>query len=51
MSHFLDLPANSTFFTMIRIFIQTGEMLTDGAEKSRHFPTTLLTSGTTFTNL
>ena len=51
MSHFLDLPANSTFFTLMRIFPQTGEMLTDGAEISKHFPSTLLTSGVTFTNL
>ena len=44
-------PANSTFFTMIWIFVFTGEMLTDGTEIGGNYPSTLLTLGTVFTNL
>ena len=33
MSH---LPANSTFFTMIRVIAPTGKMFTDGTDIGRH---------------
>ena len=46
-----DLPAYSTFFTMVRILVHTGEMFTDGTEISRHFPSTFTTFSTVFANL
>ena len=47
----VDLPANSTFFTMIRFLVHTGKMFTDGTDTSRHVFLTLKKLGTDFANL
>ena len=47
----VDLPANSTFFTMIRFLVHTGKMFTDGTDISRHVFFTLTKLGTDFANL
>ena len=43
--------ANSTFFTIARILFPTGEMFTDGAEMSRHLPSTRTTFDTVVTSM
>ena len=43
--------ANSKFFTIARILFPTGEMFTDGAEMSRHLPSTRTTFDTVVTSM
>ena len=45
------LPANVTFFPMIRILVHANEMFTDGAEINRHFSSTLKKLVNVFANL
>lgn len=44
-------PAYSTFFTVVRIPVDTGEVSTDFTEISRHHGPTATTLSTVFTNL
>ena len=43
--------ANSTFFTIARILFHTSEMFSDGAEMSRHLPSTRTTFDTVVTSM
>ena len=46
-----DSPANSAFVTVIRVFIHTSEVFTDGAKIGRHLSSTFAALSTVFTNL
>ena len=47
----VDLPANSTFFTRIRVLVHTGKIFTDDTEISRHVFSTFKKLGNVFANL
>ena len=46
-----QLPANSTFLTMVWIIVDAHEVFTNSTEVCRHLSSTPTTLGTVFTNL